>query len=284
MWRPRTIFSVVFLAFFLGFLPFYTSATTYYVDINSPNPTPPYASWSTASTDIQSAINQTTNGDLVLVNPGVYQSSGYTAPDGTLSAVVVTNPVILQSVNGASATFINGSNAMRCIYMQNASALTGFTITNGGVSYGNENPLGDGIYCQATACLVSNCVITHCSGGVYLGTFYNCMFTANNGGAVDRSTVFNCTISNNTGNYGGVVAGGILNNCLIVSNTAEYGGAINCAPGAPIVLNNCIISNNTAQYGGGVYNDPFLSLSSVTNCILNNCTLTHNSASVVSHK
>jgi len=263
---------------FLGFFALPADATTYYVDINSPNPTPPYTNWSTASTDIQSAVNFTTNGDLVLVNPGVYESGGYTAPDGTLSAVVVSNSATLQSMTGASATFINGSNDMRCIYLQNASAVAGFTITNGGVNYGNENPLGDGIYCQSTACLISNCVITHCSGGVYLGTFYNCTFTANNHGAVDRSIIFNCIISNNVGSYG-AVEGGILNNCLIVSNTAEYGGAVNSAPGLPVVLNNCIISNNTSQYGGGVYNDPSPPLSSVTNCILNNCTLTHNSAS-----
>jgi hypothetical protein len=46
------------------------------VDVNSPNPSPLYKSWSIALTDIQNAGNQITNGDLALVNSGVYQSGG----------------------------------------------------------------------------------------------------------------------------------------------------------------------------------------------------------------
>src|SRR5215469_3737551 len=87
-------------------------ATTYYVDINSPAPTPPYTSWSTAATNIQDAIAQTANGDLILVNPGVYEP------------INVTNAITIQSANGPAATWVSGSNAMRCVYLTtNASLL-----------------------------------------------------------------------------------------------------------------------------------------------------------------
>jgi hypothetical protein len=168
-------------ALFLGFFAFPAAGATYYVDVNSPSPTPPFTSWATASTDIQSAVNQTTNGDLVLVNPGVYQSGGYTAPDGTLTAVVVSNSVTLQSADGASVTSIDGSNAMRGIYLQNNSILVGFTITNG--TSGNNN--GGGVYCEATSQIVSNCVIV---GNVTYGTG---VYTGPGGGGVFSGTLYN---------------------------------------------------------------------------------------------
>ena len=39
------------------------SAALFYVDVNSPNPTPPYATWGTASTDNQSAVDAASDGD-----------------------------------------------------------------------------------------------------------------------------------------------------------------------------------------------------------------------------
>ena len=83
------------LALFLGFFAFPAAATTYYVDINSPNPTPPYNSWTTAATNIQNALSQTANGDLVLVNPGIYQSGGYTAPRTNLAKGGVASRVAM---------------------------------------------------------------------------------------------------------------------------------------------------------------------------------------------
>ena len=112
------------IAIFLGFLALRAAATTYYVDINSTNPTPPYTNWSTASTDIQSAVNQATNGDFVFGKPGSLPVKWLcAAPDGSLTAVVVTNAVTIQGVNGQATTSINGANIMRCLYLGNGTAL-----------------------------------------------------------------------------------------------------------------------------------------------------------------
>ena len=48
------------------------AATTLYVDLNSTNPTPPFATWETAATNIQDAVNIAVDDDTVLVTNGVY--------------------------------------------------------------------------------------------------------------------------------------------------------------------------------------------------------------------
>ena len=48
----------------LAFLNIHAPAATLYVDLNSTNPVPPYADWSTAATDIQSAVDASSDGDL----------------------------------------------------------------------------------------------------------------------------------------------------------------------------------------------------------------------------
>lgn len=104
----------LFAILFFGFLAAPALATTYYVDINSPNPTPPYTSWSTASTDIQSAINVSSYGDLILVSNGVYQTGGETVNGYNITnRVAITQSVTVQSVNGPAVTFIQGYQIVR---------------------------------------------------------------------------------------------------------------------------------------------------------------------------
>ncbi len=152
--------------------------------------------------------------------------------------------------------------------------LAGFTITNGwlGNTVSGNTANGAGIYCQSTACVVSNCIIT---GNATTGS----------GGGIIEGTIFDCVISNNNAyNDGGGVVGGILTNCLIVGNSAlgNGGGVYAVSPGfgnVPAVLNNCIISNNAAYVGGGVNNlvlSPGPGNTGYKSCILNNCTLTYN--------
>jgi Bacterial TSP3 repeat len=256
-------------------------AATLYVDLNSTNPVPPYASWSTAATNIQDAVDASTNGDLILVTNGVYQAGGRLSSDGASNRVVVADAMTLQSVNGQTATLIDGGNTMRCVYLTNGAVLSGFTVADGNVTGG----LGGGIYCASTNAIVENCLVISNSslwgGGAYNGTLENCTLSFNSagdlGGGAMTCVLNSCILSNNfAASKGGAAAvGWFLNNCLMVGNYAAGGGGGVYAA----VLNNCLVISNgipnggnnprsrPTQLGGGTYG-----------CNLNNCTVVGNSA------
>lgn len=167
-------------------------AAVLYVGLNSTNPTPPYADWSTAATNIQDAVDAASAGDLILVTNGLYQFGGRPAsPDVLTNRVVVNKAVTVQSVNGPATTMIRGfkivnlsgnaSLAVRCVYLANNALLYGFTLTNGCTGGGTGADFNDshgaGVFCETNA-MVSNCVITannsfNEGGGAYQGHFYN---------------------------------------------------------------------------------------------------------------
>ena len=299
---PVTVRPLLLAAIFLRLLALKATATTYYVDVNSTDPVPPFTNWCTASTDIQSAVNLTTNGDLVLVNDGIYQSGGYTAPLSSpveTNCVVVTNTITLQSVNGPATTLICGSNSMSCIYLANGAILSGFTLTNGLLNAFSAK--GGGAYCASTNTVITNCVFINNSasqgGGAYSGTLINCMLQGNScyydimgGGGAAYSTLLNCAILDNqsvrSAYYGGVCYctlsnciiagnswGGVgystLEDCTIEKNTgASEGGEPIAAGGATqSTLNHCLLYGNQGSYGGGAYD-----------CVLNFCVISNNAA------
>jgi hypothetical protein len=262
-----------------------TATTASYVRQTNSNPVSPYATWATAATNIQTAVDAAYVGSTIWVSNGVYQTGGRIISGGSLSnRVVVSKSVAVRSVNGPDATVIVGNrtttatnfvNNVRCIYLAAGSALSGFTVTNGGTRASGStvsDTSGGGIYCESSAVVVSNCVIADCfatnyGGGIYYGTLYNCKLTGNtapNGAGAYSTKLYNSTLANNAGSTngmygstGGGIYNGALNNCLLVSNLAYYGGgAYN------VTLSNCTLVNNRAFFGGGTYN------STVRNSIL----------------
>jgi len=239
----------------LVLLNVHTPGATLYVNLTNTHPVPPYASWSTAATNIQYAVNAANPGDVVLVTNGVYQSSGTLSSDGATNCVVVTNAITLESINGPALTLIDGRQVMRCVYLANGATLAGFTLTNG-----NNGGNGGGVFCTSTNGLISNCILinntANAGGGAYSGTLTSCLAKGNsapNGGGVAESSLINCTLASNTAvvDHGGGAKDSTLNNCIITNNVG--GGEESCT------LNNCLLVGN--QGGGAQFGT------------LNNCTI-----------
>lgn len=240
-------------------------ADTHYVDINNPNPSAPYTSWATAANDIQTAVDASSTGDSVLVADGVYNSGGAITPGYTSkNRVVITNNIVVQSVNGPEQTFIfgqgpNGNNAIRGVYLS-SGILSGFTIKNGHTrttgDYSHDRG-GGGINMKdggaAFHCRLVENSASFAGGGSCFGTLNYCTLTGNSaeyGGGGSRSTMNNCLIVGNSANRGGGSNQGELNNCTIIDNSVS--GYLSQGGGSRYdTLKNCIVWNNS---GGNAYN------------------------------
>jgi hypothetical protein len=258
------------LAFGLGFffLQAAKASSILYVNLNSTNPSPPYADWNSAATNIQDAVDAAESGDVVIVSNGVY-NFGTRQFTNSLNRVAVTNAITLQSVNGRETTIIDGGQIARCVYLSDGSRLDGFTLTNGNA--GNKE--GGGAFCQSTNAFIANCLIVSNSstygGGVIYGTISNSIISLNHsstsGGGVESSLLNNCYLSNNLAvAFGGGVSGlATLNNCVVSGNIAyEGGGGVYRS-----TLNNCLVINNQSFSSGA---------SGTHGCAVNNCTICSN--------
>ncbi len=264
----------------------HAEGATLYVAANGTNPVSPYTDWSTAATNIQDAIDASSDGDLIMVTNGVYQSDGETVEGfGVTNAVAIDKAVTVQSVNGPAVTAIEGFTAadttgMRCVYLTNGAALTGFTLTNGATIQGGDYAhewSGAGAWCESSSVVVSNCIFINNTaqgdgGGIYGGTAIDCTFTNNygwEGGAASTNEMIDCLLVDNRGYYGAGAYNSSLTNCTLTGNatyvdsdyTANGGGA--CASS----LTNCVITGNSSLTGGGA-----------SGCTLINCLLANNQA------
>ncbi|MGD0208307.1 MAG: thrombospondin type 3 repeat-containing protein [Verrucomicrobiota bacterium] len=308
--KPRQLQWVVT---FLMLSLFHASATVRYVNVSNSSPASPYTSWTTAATNIQDAIDASSDGDQILVTNGVYQTGGRVVYGSLTNRVVVNKAVTVQSVNGSALTVIkgyqvpgttNGDDAVRCVYLTNGAALVGFTLTNGATRMSGDmyrELAGGGVWCESSSTTVSNCLVTgnaayYYAGGAYSGTLNNCTLSSNKvptvgavlGGGAYISILNGCTFIGNLTGYGGGAANCTLNNCALMGNSANLrgGGASSCT------LNNCILTGNGSGDGGGAEYSTLNSCTVVSNSatsqfgggggvydgILNNCTVVRNSA------
>jgi PKD repeat protein len=269
------------------------SQPIHYVSLASPNPVAPFASWATAATNVQQAVNvASVPGALVLVSNGVYQTGAQLAPgsDSASNRITVLKPLIVQSLNGPAVTHIKGDSQTRCAYLTNNAWLIGFTLTNGTApsSYYVNYYVGGGGVAGGS---VSNCTLTGNStsgnsmygGGAYGATLYNCRLTNNassqDGGGAYACTLFGCTLVTNRaggggpGGTGGGAHSSFLINCVLSNNVAASGGGAYAS-----ILTNCVLTRNrAANSGGGAAGQNIYYLGTPTTVLLG-CTLVSNSA------
>jgi len=210
----------------------------------------------TQYSNIQDAINSSSDGDLVLVQPGVYyENINFNGKDILVSSLFLTTndgnyistTVIDANNSGSVATFNNGEGSF--------AILKGFTLRNGNA--GN----GGGIYCGSLSTpQIDNCIITGNSAG-------------NGGGLYCESNpnLSNVTVTGNTAsNYGGGIYCKVnlsLNNLAISGNSAAHGGGIYINSNANL-KNSTINDNSASGSGGGIYiesHDPSFENDRITN-------------------
>jgi parallel beta-helix repeat protein len=240
------------ISLFIIFVTFLgvTLGKTIYVNANYPV-NGDGTSWSSPYTNLQDAVTFTVAGDLVLVTNGVY------------SPITTGNKAItIQSVEGSSATSIDGGGTTRCATLGTGVVLKGFTVFNGYTTGNGGGVISGSIYDS----VVSNNLAATNGGGISgASVASNCVIRGNTaatyGGGSHGSTLTGCTISGNTADRGGGSAYGTLTGCTISGNTAnQYGGGSYQG-----TLIDCVISGNTAnQNGGGSYN------STLTDCVISN--------------
>tara|TARA_A100001037_G_C15150875_1_gene639140 strand:+ start:3752 stop:6433 length:2682 start_codon:yes stop_codon:yes gene_type:complete len=234
---------------------------------------------------IQSGINAASDGDSVLVAPGIYNEgidfngkeilvASYFAVD--TDSMMIEATIIDAQESGSVVTFDSDEN--------NYSILQGFTLRNG---IGNlEDPdnngtyytYGGGIYCENSDPIIKDCIIKENvgdeggGGGAFCYNaspkFYNCVFIENEtddvgGGFYSRSgsspEFYDCVFTENVADFG---AGcyirddsPIMVNVSFYENSANNsGGAVVLKDDANLVATNLYIYNNTADgLGGGLY-------------------------------
>ena len=207
---------------------------------------PPFATWTDAANDLQSAIDDADPLDEVFVSNGVYNAGGRVRDGGLTNRVVVDKPIRVVAVQGPAGTVIEGSGpigdaAVRGMYLGTNATLAGFTVRGGATRAAGDTTLelsGGGIWCEAGAA-ISNCLVVSNSaqafgGGVYGGQLVNSFLNANvaaQGGGMARGAIAFSTVTENSAVDGGGVYEG-TGRCSIVYFNAASGDGPNLQDGA----------------------------------------------------
>ena len=249
--KRSTVFCLVLCLSACSVVPAF--ADTHYVSLAGGHVSP-FTNWSTAATTIQAAVDVAVSGDVVLVTNGTYDSGGREVPWRSVppyplpltNRVVITNAILVRSVNGPACTRIvgaadpvtgNGTCAVRCVYVS-AGEIRGFTLTDGH-TYSDEASYEG------------------CGGGAFVN---------------NQGTVSQCIITSNSAyrmGGGACVAYGQILDSLISCNDSESGGGLALFMGSASAI-CCVIWSNRASDGGGVYS---------SGGTLRNCTIAANTAS-----
>lgn len=253
--------------------------------------------------NIQAAINDCNDGDVVLVAPGTYTGLGNRDID------FLGKPITVRSIDPndpeiVASTVIDCNGLGRAFYFHNGedanSILAGLTITNGYDDSGAaicfvRNPRGEPdngpVECRILNCIITNNAAQYDGAGCFIFRSHpiitNCTISGNSAGhngaiycSDSNVVILNCTVTENTahGEGGGFYcsdSNAVITDCIITGNTACEGGAIHCY-NSDAVITACTISGNQCQAGrqsagGAIYY-------SFGNLMISNCAISNNKA------
>jgi predicted outer membrane repeat protein len=229
---------------------------------------------------IQEAIDESENGDTVLVQPGVYYEN-LVINDRTIT--IGSLFITTEDTSYIDSTVIDGSQVGNTLSIaecdQDPVQLIGLTISNR--IEDNRIKGGLGILCQSSNMIIERCHITlNAHGMVNSGesevVINNCLFRYNGdrsehsspGGAIrlHNSSLLNinhCSFINNFGSGGGGIyctdnSRLVTEDSYFLENSAyAYGGpgaAICSIDSSEVSVNNCIINNSTTEmFGGAIF-------------------------------
>ncbi len=194
---------------------------------------------------IREALAQCADGDVIVLEPGIYigpdnRNIDFMGLAVTIRSIDPVNPNIVNN------TIIDCENAGRAFVFQSGedanSVLAGLTIINGRSVYG-----GAVNFSNASKPKVADCVFS--ANYASYGGAVAC-------GGGSRPLLANCIIKGNSAILGGAVysnaADPTISNSLVVANTASLGGAIYYSLGSAAVR-NCTFTANIASAGGAIY-------------------------------
>jgi len=253
-------------------------------------------------TNIQDAINASSNGDVIQVMAGTYFEHSLN-PNGkaiTLQGAVDDDGTLLTTIdaqaNGSVIRIYSGegpSTVIKDLVLRGGSGtFMGLNHGGGGINCGGFGPGEWGLPSSPTitGCIFMDNHVPGHGGGMHIRAggdpmILNCVFEYNTsghkgGGLYSRDghlTLVACEFEGNTS----VQRGGALrlfyndatiSNCTFLDNTGQSGGAVACHGGNEATFDDCDFENNNAENLGGavfVYDNFHASFS-------NNCTFIGN--------
>jgi parallel beta-helix repeat protein len=238
---------------------------------------------------IQAQIDAATDGDSILVPPGVYI--------GTIN--ISGKNITVASEQGPLVTVIDGNRLDSVVTINsNSSTLEGFTIQNGrhvtvgggGIDVGGSAPTilnnivannrSRGIELAFTSAVVrQNTIRNNIGGGIWIRGAGSAVVIDNyilnnsgpssslDAGGISMNAAGTPTIQDNTisGNTGGAISMGNSSNALILQNIISNNSGVNCGGiewlvpsgnDGPRVINNTIVYNDGGQ-GSAICADGF---------------------------
>lgn len=217
--------------------------------------------------EIQDAIDYAIDGDLILVEPGVYTTSGSAVIDPRGKAITIrangdVDETVLQSSGEGRAIICSSGEGADTV-------IEGFLVRDFDAPWydwnGNGNVefweyFGGALWCRDG----SSPTIRACSfignSAEYGGAVYN----GDENGFPANPMIIECVFVGNsaapaTGGVGGAIynysSSPEITGCTFEGNAAYSGGAILNWDGSNGPITECWFSDNTAHAGGGVYNE-----------------------------